>query len=54
MDSWKEMDKIALRYTCLGIYHDLSEETRALITFPKVCILEKSLVGAKRIHMGSS
>jgi hypothetical protein len=34
MDSWKEMDKIALDMTCLEItYFGLSEENRALINF---------------------
>jgi hypothetical protein len=34
MDSWKEMDKISLEISCLEImYHGLSEETKAIITF---------------------
>jgi hypothetical protein len=36
MDSWKEMDKIAFEMACLDIiYFGLSEENRALITFPQ-------------------
>jgi hypothetical protein len=36
MDSWKEMDKIAFEISCLEIMYDgLSEETKAIITFPQ-------------------
>jgi hypothetical protein len=36
MDSWKEMDKTAFEMTYLEItYFGLSEENRALITFPQ-------------------
>jgi hypothetical protein len=36
MDSWKEKDKITFEMTCLEIlYSGLSEENRALITFPQ-------------------
>jgi hypothetical protein len=36
MDRWKEMDKITFEITCLEIlYFRVSEENRALITFPQ-------------------
>jgi hypothetical protein len=36
MDSWKEMDKIAFEISCLEIMYDgLSEETKAITTFPQ-------------------
>jgi hypothetical protein len=36
MDSWKEMDRMCLEISCLEImYHGLSEETKAIITFPQ-------------------
>jgi hypothetical protein len=42
MDSWKEMDKIALEMTCLEItYSGLSEENRALITFRQYVAFRK-------------
>ena len=42
MDSWKEMDKIAFEMTCLEIiYSGLSEENRALITFPQYVAFRK-------------
>jgi hypothetical protein len=42
MDSWKEMDKIAFEMTCLEIiYFGLSEENRALITFPQYVAFRK-------------
>jgi hypothetical protein len=49
------MDRMCLEISCLEImYHGLSEETRAIITFPQYVALE-SPVGVKRIfYMGSS
>jgi hypothetical protein len=42
MDSWKEMDKISFEMTCLEIiYSGLSEENRALITFPQYVAFRK-------------
>jgi hypothetical protein len=42
MDSWKEMDRIAFEMTCLEIiYSGLSEENRALITFPQYVAFRK-------------
>jgi hypothetical protein len=42
MDSWKEMDKISFEITCLEIiYSGLSEENRALITFPQYVAFRK-------------
>jgi hypothetical protein len=36
MDSWKEMDKIGFEISCLeNMYGSLSEETKAIITFPQ-------------------
>jgi hypothetical protein len=42
MDSWKEMDRISIEITCLEIiYFSLSEENRALITFPQYVAFRK-------------
>jgi hypothetical protein len=36
MHSWKEMDRIPFEISCLEImYHGLSKETKAIITFPQ-------------------
>jgi hypothetical protein len=36
MDSWKEMDNIALEISCLEIMYDgLNKETKGIITFPQ-------------------
>jgi hypothetical protein len=43
MDIWKEMDKIFLVISCLEImYHNLSEETKAIITVPQYVAFKKT------------
>jgi hypothetical protein len=43
MDSWKAMDRISFQITCLEItYSVLSEENRALITFPQYVAFRKT------------
>jgi hypothetical protein len=55
MDSWEEMDKIAFEMTCLEIiYSSLSEENRALITFPQYVAFRNPGWSKWDIYMGSS
>jgi hypothetical protein len=49
MDSWKEMDRISFEISCLEImYHGLSEETKAIITFPQYAACYPRYLGITR------